>query len=468
MRPGLRPPTSVQTGTLRQTRHAALLATMASLTAAYVGGCSDASPGGSATVSVQGEWSGERLSFEFTAAGLTDWKIVNISCQENAEDPNVTEPVCVEKPAATSTDLLLVEAGEFKGTLNESLAIFGTIDGTSVTGTWTFIPGQCCTGTGTWSATFVPPPEPIDPPDDPLTTGGATGTDTGGPGPVGAPPDPLPPQTGEQVNDGDYAVAPDASAAQIAALDRTNWYRKNVGVQLVDMDPAINLAAQSHANYYEKHVAAYNSGQIPGGAHAESSAFADGFTGEDFGDRMAAAGYMGSPGFEVMAFIGNPVSAVDGWVETVYHRIPYVTPEMIDAGYGGSSKADVMNFGRGGANGQHVVVYPWDGQTGLKRSWDGYESPQPPPPESGYPSGTIITLTTSAGMALEIDSHQILDPAGTPLDHVWHPKGSNGFMSATWALYANSPLEPETTYTVSLSGQLAGSAWSKEWSFTTK
>ena len=86
----------------------------------------------------------------------------------------------------------------------------------------------------------------------------------------------------------------------------------------------------------------------------------------------------------------------------------------------------------------------------------------------GYPSGTVITLTTTAGLPLSIETHRILDPEGAELAHVWHPKGSNGFMSSTWALYANDPLASQTTYTVVLTGRLAGSEWSQEWSFTTE
>ncbi len=170
-----------------------------------------------------------------------------------------------------------------------------------------------------------------------------------------------------------------------------------------------------------------------------------------------------------MAFLNSPAAAVDGWIETLYHRIPFVSPDIGEAGYGGAVTVDVMDFGRRAFDDkERVVLYPWPGQTDVPRSWDGAESPQPPVPDTGYPSGPIITATTSEGAPLDITVHQLLDANGQEIPHVWHPRGSNGFMSATWSLYAHDPLPASETFTVVLEGTHGAGDWSRTWTFTTR
>ena len=428
-------------------------------------GCAAGSGGSSGPTGPRdGSWEGPRVSFELKDGELSSWQVHDVTCSD-LSDSGACLQTAHDPPEVTAT---LLEDGTFVAALG-SLTLTGEFSGAEdVSGTWTFLPHACCSASGTWTARWVPPEAPPPAPDaggggtedsllpeeDSATVGGTTGTGTGG--------EVLPPPT-----DG-YFVPPDASAAQQAAITRTNWYRLNVGVDLIDMHAAINAAAQAHADYYSQHKSAYATGKVPGGAHAETPDIPTGFTGKSFGDRMSAAGYEGSPGFEVMAFMNSPAAAVDGWVETVYHRIPFVSPDMAHAGYGGAPTVDVMDFGfQAHPDKSLAVLYPWPGQTGVPRSWSGNESPQPPPPPNGYPSGSVITVTTAQGAPLTIDVHRLLAPDGAEIAHVWHPKGSNGFMSATWALYAHDKLQAGTTYTVELEGTHGASSWSREWSFTT-
>ena len=419
----------------------------------WVAACSGSDGDTAGTTPYDGEWVGENLSFEIREGELTAWHVTGIRCDATTQSGS---PCSEAYNGVIPFESLVPEGGAFKGTLGP-VAITGQFHSrTHVIGTWTFLPEKCCTSSGTWEAIYVPPlvvdPPPIleerQPSTPPIEVGGGDG--------IAAQP-------------GDYRVVDGASEAQRIALERTNWYRQNVGVPLVDMDVAINQAAQAHADYYALHSGAYAAGSVPGGAHSESAALPEGFTGENFGDRLNAAGYQGAPGFEVMAFLGDPVAAVDGWVETVYHRIPFVSPDMVDAGYGGAAGVDVMDFGRSGYSDKDlVVVYPWPGQVDLPASWGGNEAPQPPPPSSGYPSGTVITLTTAGGSSLTLDLHQLLDASGNEVAHVWLERGSNGFLSETWAMYAEQPLQKGSTYTVHVEGSLSNAPWTKTWSFTTR
>ncbi len=429
---------------------------------------------------LEGTWTGDQINFELADGQITVWFVQDVQCSAINENVNAPEQ-CVEEAKGLPDVSVAIEHGSFVVELGE-LAIAGTFDAAGhVSGSWTFRPEKCCTSSGNWEAwhhTWAETKGDPNPPDAGSTSGvdsldGTDNTDSvdgieGTDGEDGTDrldrTDTSMPEPGT-----DYLVPSDAGPSQLEAINRVNWYRKNTGAPLMNMNAASNAACVAHANYWTLHEKAYQSGKIAGGAHYESSDYSEGFTGKDFGDRMKSAGYSGAPGYEVIAFMDNATAAVDGWVETVYHRIPILSPDAIDGGYGASPTIDVMDFGRKGwPQMDTFILYPWPNQTDVPRSWGGYESPQPPVPPTGYPSGPVITVIVPSGSPLEIDTHQLLGPKGKAIDHVWHPRNSNNFMDATWAMYSNDPLAGNTSYTVILEGSYQSSPWKREWSFTTR
>ncbi|MBM4372409.1 MAG: hypothetical protein FJ098_12190, partial [Deltaproteobacteria bacterium] len=281
--------------------------------------------------------------------------------------------------------------------------------------------------------------------------------------------------TGDRTPSPDVPVPPDASEGQIRALEHLNALRAGLGLGAVAGSEALNEACQAHAQYYLYHCENYEeTGLSP---HSENPDWPEGFTGVNFANRVLHFGYGGTPGWEVMAFVGDPMAAIDSWMETLYHRIPFVDPGTADAGYGGltsgcqwwATGVDVMDFGRGPDTSGEPVPYPAPGQTGVPASWDGMESPQPPlPAGSAYPSGPVITLSFPAG-AFQIDSHRLLGPGPVEVAHQYLDPGSDphGYLERTVALYALSPLQEGTTYTVELKGLWKGADATWQWQFTT-
>ncbi len=268
-------------------------------------------------------------------------------------------------------------------------------------------------------------------------------------------------------------VPPDANPKQALALEYVNAVRHAVGLASVDELAVLNAAADAHADFYALHVKKYNETRLS--PHEEDPSFGDGFTAVNFFDRMQHYGYSGWGGAEIIAFYHNPRLAVQGWVETLYHRIPIVDPASSTMGYGGAgggtSAIDVIDFGIGGAPMPTVteVLYPWEGQVEVPRSWDGFESPQPPPPPGGYPSGSIITATFVIPVPT-IQQHQLLDPSGADVAHTWLTPQNDEHLAQSgnvFSLYADDPLQPLTSYRVVLSGTRGGQPWDLEWSFTT-
>jgi uncharacterized protein YkwD len=274
-------------------------------------------------------------------------------------------------------------------------------------------------------------------------------------------------------------AAESSNDEQLRALERANYYRWYVGLPAMDMIEGINLAAQSHCDYWVLHKDKYDSSGLS--VHNENPVWAEGFSGEAPWDRTATFGY--SSGYsEVIAFMRDPEGSVDGWIDTLYHRIPFMDASAVACGYGlaGSGfmgSIDTMDFGLTDAEGMSyqgpdvVGIFPPPGATGIRVSFDGLESPEPINPPTGWPSGTIITLTWAKSGAFIAQEHEIIDTStGESLEHVFadqtndtHLEGAN-----TIALYSYDPLKKGTVYKVHLKGMKAGAVWEKDWTFTTQ
>lgn len=288
---------------------------------------------------------------------------------------------------------------------------------------------------------------------------------------------------------------PSANKNQIKALEEVNKFRKMVGVSLVNEDEALNMAAQAHAEFIVKNCQNYaNSGRSP---HQENPSW-EGFTGVNPWDRAKRFNYDFKGGMsQVIAFVNNPTLAVQGWMETLYHRLPLIDPTSVEIGYGNAmtgggtctysmyKKADVMNIGMVPSAKDSIVVYPPDKATNIKRSFDGAEWPQPPPPPLGYPSGTIITVQFGKNITFKVTNHKLIEipkEEGGLEKEVAHvfigpfadsehgvakdPNYQSG-TSFYLAMYAHKPLNPTTTYMVIIDMLRGGKELNLKWSFTT-
>ncbi len=271
---------------------------------------------------------------------------------------------------------------------------------------------------------------------------------------------------------------PDADAQ--AALDHVNEYRDLVGLPPMRLHPNIILAAQNHATYLitnDGNSAAFpDLGRTPS-SHGEVEGF-PGFTGASVNDRLYHTGYLIEDNYdrvgmgEVISYRGDPEAAVDGWIETVYHRFPFMDATIDEMGYAKDddnnpdtwNKADVMNFGRSKwrpiVDTSKVIVYPADGQTGLNPGWNSNsESPDPYPDDDMV--GTVITLSPVGIQTF--DSLELRPDGGNAV--AMHPLEQD---SSDYYTAAQDPLEANTTYNVKATGtDNAGNPLTLEWSFTT-
>ena len=257
-----------------------------------------------------------------------------------------------------------------------------------------------------------------------------------------------------------------ASADQHEARLKVDAFRNLLGLHPINFNAALNQASQAHSTYCSTDAT-----WCPGW-HQESPGH-PGYTGVNFSDRDSAAGYSGGPRFEVMASGLGPDGSIQEWLDTVYHRGPFVTPDMAETGFGHGTGFDTMDFGNSSAaDAAYVTNYPIHGQTGVASSWSGNEGPAPPAPPNGFPSGPVISVIFPVANGVHIVKHDIFDKSCTALPHV--AGGADlpstgfqmGFLGTSVVLYANAPLTSGSAYTVNVEYTLNGAAGHRTFQFT--
>ncbi len=255
------------------------------------------------------------------------------------------------------------------------------------------------------------------------------------------------------------------------ALEQVNRYRAAAGLTAIAYDPALGAAAQAHAEYL-----AANPDQWARDVHGEVPD-APGFTGRRPADRAARHGYRGGAG-EIIHFAGPAEKAVDGWMETLYHRLPLISPNTAEMGYGTGMSRDgryvnVLNYGVAPADGPQEVAWPHPGQTDVPTGWDGREVPDPfrlHPGASG-PVGYTITLTFGGQVrSLQLTEATLRGPEGEAAALLFDPV-TDDRLTDTVALIPAEPLLPHSRYTVQMRGLVDRGAgpepFDRSWSFTT-
>ncbi len=234
-------------------------------------------------------------------------------------------------------------------------------------------------------------------------------------------------------------------------LERTNCYRGLLGLGAAELQPALDIASQSHAEYMA------TNGLL---THQQDSRD-EGYTGEWVWDRAERAGYdwpANTLMSEVVSVGYGPSGAVDGWVNSVYHRIPFVTPDIREVGFGQqdrySSMAFVSDFT---TDAPQAVIYPVDGQIDVPLRFNSDEEYPDPAPDQGY-VGPPITVTVSASGAPGSDTNpyvlvlreaSLVGPDGA-LDFIELTPDNDASMFNTIALVPTEPLQPETEYEVEI------------------
>jgi len=256
--------------------------------------------------------------------------------------------------------------------------------------------------------------------------------------------------------------------------DRINYYRDIIGLNRMSIDRSLNAAANNHALYV---VNSTNAG------HLQSDKKHEYFTGEMPWDRTRYFGYMSPMVAENIHFKQSSIGAVDDWMDSVYHRLPLISPIYAHLGYGyavrGTKYANVLEVGSVKYNGlnRRTVVYPVDRQKGVPVTWSGLEEPNPFRlyPDAKGPGGYPITLLVSGDRVERVELVNASITDGTSSIGFYSFDAVNDSELAknnAIALIPKYTLKPHTAYMVNTEIKVfysddTSEEIKKEWSFTT-
>ena len=294
---------------------------------------------------------------------------------------------------------------------------------------------------------------------------------------------------------GALATLPVPSPAAAFALAWINSYRAIAGLAPLAVAAPLTASAAAHAGFYVTNESRYGQA-ITLSVHDETATW-PGFTGQSPSDRSTYFG-LGYGGIsEDMAFGSGAVGAVDGWMDSVYHRFAITDPSARYAGFAIASNSaidpnqpatdlEVADAGVGPADPTEAIAYPASGQQNVPEAFPAGEVPDPLTAFSGgaYPAGYPITLqfgspqaasvtvtgaslTDAAGHAVAFD---LLDGATTPPSSAGNVAVSE--MGMDVALIPQRPLQPATLYQVRVTGSVTDTAgaihaFTRAWSFST-
>jgi uncharacterized protein YkwD len=247
-----------------------------------------------------------------------------------------------------------------------------------------------------------------------------------------------------------------------SALDKLNGYRTAAGLPAVTLDPALCQGCQAHARYLARN---FDQLRKQGLSTGDESPDLPGFSEEG-----RAAAKVAFSGYQPRA----AADLVDDWLATVFIRPMLLDTELRRIGWGSARDARgawfaVLDVTRGKGS-QAVVVYPADGQKDAPLAYPGTELPDPIPQATQKRAGYPITVTFPARLPVREVTARLTK--GTEEVPVWlstpeKPAQGEARQRNTVCLIARGPLEPSTTYTVTVKAKVGGAAWSHEGSFTT-
>ncbi len=276
-----------------------------------------------------------------------------------------------------------------------------------------------------------------------------------------------------------FNITPDALADipptddfQQQILLAANRVRAALKLQPLVLDRHLCVAAAAHAEF---------AGNGTGGSFHIEAPGRPGFTSAHPQDRAVAFGYGGFFRAEVGTTIPQPEAAMAGWMEAVYHRLPFLDPSARDLGVGRSAPRSretwtgaSIGSPRGGYAGESTVVtYPADGQTSVPVVFRGLEQPSPLRIHPGVKpviTGYIVSLSAFSVPQRRLSRviANLADGRGADVPCYLNSPANDDQLTNAAFLIPREPLEPESTYTAEITAEIPGDEpISRRWKFTT-
>jgi len=243
-----------------------------------------------------------------------------------------------------------------------------------------------------------------------------------------------------------------ASDDQRVGLDAANCYRALMGLEPGVLGERINAATQSHAEYMS------SAGAI---SHQQTQG-RPGYTGEWVWDRIAAEGRPIAGGEMVSEVVSSgygPAAAVDGWMQTVYHRMPFTLPLWTEIGFGQAGSYSSMTFVSEFPDGpRQGIIYPVNGQTDVSPSFQSdWEWPDPAPDHGEVGIPITVTVADEAMGGDDNDPYDtrlvyavLMDESGTELEVLLGDPAEDEYLYQMAMMIPVEPLTPGASYVATM------------------
>lgn len=267
-----------------------------------------------------------------------------------------------------------------------------------------------------------------------------------------------------------------SGSAELAAFNQLNTLRQECGFPALSENTLLDQAAANHLAYMQDNKITPVHTEIQGNP---------GYTGATLQQRAQAVGYpFGGVGEIIDADSSNIGGALAATALTTvpYHAALAFAPFTdFGAAYGPVVMGPTTTYytaeitlgyqTRAASYGATPLTFPCEGATGLPT---GATGENPTPTINGqavaFPIGTPILIEGNATDTVLLASGQMTDPSGNviTLDLLDSANDSNHEIPP-WAAAAfpASSLQPNTTYSVTLTGTIDGTAFSRNFSFAT-
>jgi uncharacterized protein YkwD len=273
------------------------------------------------------------------------------------------------------------------------------------------------------------------------------------------------------------------SALRLSAFNRLNEVRVAAGLGLLKQNKLIDVAAQAHSVYQILNGIVTHT-EIPG---------APGFTGDGAMPRIAAAGYRDFTNTNefvaTLRYVGGvPDQAgahlIDSLIGTPYHRSGMFSYEFPEVGIGvhkdGTSATITIDIAKNRNNEQGApntifAIWPPADSQDIPTTMHS-EIPDPIPENQGRPAGYPASIQVNSVLrSLEVKNFEIRSSSGVVVDTklLSYETGTSNNDASFAAALPRSPLEKNTTYTVTFSGTIIEARnhnktdVNKTWSFKT-
>lgn len=192
-------------------------------------------------------------------------------------------------------------------------------------------------------------------------------------------------------------------------LDRVNLYRSQAGLDPVSERADLSADAVSHSRWMVLNGTVAHS-QTPGTPGYSSAGNASGGRSNVYGTTLAST---------------RDVSAVDGWVTGPFHAVGFLTPSLIEVGYGSYRDADANYIRMAATLDIYGASREWNKRAGQPYTWPGDGSVVPvrshinewPSPTTHCPGHRGLPVIAFFEESVNVTNHSFTTFDQQPVDH---------------------------------------------------